>query len=311
VNRLRHKLILAFLAATLLPTLAILWMSVALLKHSLNNVTTDDLDQLSRSLERVAREYYRQSRDELKAEAASGRIAAQRFAPRQFSSGPASLQQFWESGEKERVELSEPDGDRINYMIRSGSEVLVYTRMLNGVRMEAITRQYSKARAQIEELQQRDLRKGYTYTLFLMSTIIWVLAFASIVYLANRISRPIQELTAGLHRLAGGDFEARLNSRQRDEIGQAVQAFNHTAGHLQHNRDRLVYLTQIASWQMLARKMAHELKNSLTPIRLTVEEIIARSPSEDSRFLGAGSPGCDWGSGEPGTANPCFFRVRR
>jgi two-component system, NtrC family, nitrogen regulation sensor histidine kinase NtrY len=46
-----------------------------------------------------------------------------------------------------------------------------------------------------------------------------------------------------------------------------------------------VYLAQIASWQTLARKMAHELKNSLTPIRLTVEEIVARSPSSDRQFL--------------------------
>src|SRR4029453_9852632 len=46
-----------------------------------------------------------------------------------------------------------------------------------------------------------------------------------------------------------------------------------------------VYLTQIASWQALARKMAHELKNSLTPIRLTVEEILARQPSSDRPFM--------------------------
>jgi nitrogen fixation/metabolism regulation signal transduction histidine kinase len=63
-----------------------------------------------------------------------------------------------------------------------------------------------------------------------------------------------------------------------DEIGRAMRAFNETAARLEENRSRLVYLTQVASWQMLARKMAHELKNSLTPIRLTVEEILARTP---------------------------------
>ena len=59
---------------------------------------------------------------------------------------------------------------------------------------------------------------------------------------------------------------------------------------LEQNRDRLVYLTQLASWQVLARKMAHEVKNSLTPIRLTVEEMVARhdEPSPEGRraFLG-------------------------
>src|SRR5205814_165197 len=62
-------------------------------------------------------------------------------------------------------------------------------------------------------------------------------------------------------------------------------AFNRTAGQLEQNRERLVYLTQIASWQTLARKMAHELKNSLTPIRLTVEEILARHPGTERQFM--------------------------
>ena len=285
MNKLRHKLIIAFLAATVLPTSAILWMSIALLKHSLSYVATDDLATISRSLEQVAREYYRQSCDELKAEAAGGRIAAQRFSMGAMSQAPPAVTQFWESGDPERFLLSGPDGDRLDYMVRGGSEVWIYEKALNGVHMEEIAGQIRQSRAQVENLRQRDLRKGFTYTLVLLSAIIWILALASITFFAGRISRPIQDLTAGLHRLAGGNFDTRLFSGQEDEIGQAIQAFNHTAEHLRQNRDRLVYLTQIASWQSLARKMAHELKNSLTPIRLTVEEIVARSSDEDRRFL--------------------------
>ena len=55
--------------------------------------------------------------------------------------------------------------------------------------------------------------------------------------------------------------------------------------HTQQSRDRLVYLAQLASWQALARKMAHELKNSLTPIRLTMEEILARRDENDQAFM--------------------------
>ena len=55
--------------------------------------------------------------------------------------------------------------------------------------------------------------------------------------------------------------------------------------HTQQSRDRLVYLAQLASWQALARKMAHELKNSLTPIRLTMEEILARRDENDQDFI--------------------------
>ncbi len=285
MKRLRNKLILAFFAATVVPTVAILWMSVALIEHSLSYVGTKDLDLLSKSLQTTAREYYRQACESLKADAEKGRIEAQRFALDTFSRGPSSLQQFWDSKEPDRFELSQPYGERVHYLVRHGSEVWVYSRDLNGVRMQELTLQYRQARTQVERVQERDLRKGFTYTLIFLSAGIWIVALASIGFAANRMSRPIQDLTAGLHRLASGDFETRLNSRQHDEVGRAVQAFNDTAGRLQQNRDRLVYLTQIASWQTLARKMAHELKNSLTPIRLTMEEILARSPAGDRPFL--------------------------
>ena len=69
--------------------------------------------------------------------------------------------------------------------------------------------------------------------------------------------------------------------RPRDEVGRAVDAFNHMADQLEESRERLVHLTRMASWQSLARKTAHELKNSLTPIRLIVEEMQARQPASE------------------------------
>jgi two-component system, NtrC family, nitrogen regulation sensor histidine kinase NtrY len=284
VKRLRNKLILAFLAATIIPTAAILWMSDALIKYSLSYAGTDDLDQLSKSLQEIARDYYRLACEDLKKEAAAGSLAPERFT-RSISKEPAYLRQFRESAETERFELSQPDGDRLYYLVRRSPEIRVYSRNLGGVRMEELTRQYKHARAQVEKHAQRDLRRGFTSTLILLTIIVWLLALATLAYLANRISRPIQELTAGLHRLSEGNFDTRLNFSQKDEVGRAVQAFNQTADRLRQNRDRLIYLTQIASWQMLARKMAHELKNSLTPIRLTVEEILARSPAGERRFM--------------------------
>src|ERR1039457_5979005 len=103
--------------------------------------------------------------------------------------------------------------------------------------------------------------------------------------MAHRISRPIQQLTAGLSQLASGDLAARVPAPGDDEIGRALQAFNHMADKLQESTERLVYLRQLASWQTLARKMAHEVKNSLTPIRLTVEEMMARYDEADRAFV--------------------------
>ncbi len=85
--------------------------------------------------------------------------------------------------------------------------------------------------------------------------------------------------------MAAGDLDARVEPGGSDEIGEAVRAFNRMADQLQHSRERLIHVTRLASWQALARKMAHEVKNSLTPIRLTMEEMISRNGESDHAFL--------------------------
>ena len=138
--------------------------------------------------------------------------------------------------------------------------------------MADLQREYSGAR----ETVSLDLRHGYFVVWGLMVAAIWLVALGLVWIVATRFSRPIVNLTEALRRLAGGDFRIRVPNDRTDEIGLATQAFNLTATQLEQSRDRLVYLTQLASWQTLARKMAHEVKNSLTPIRLTVEEMVAR-----------------------------------
>jgi two-component system, NtrC family, nitrogen regulation sensor histidine kinase NtrY len=285
VNRLRTRLVLLFLAATVLPLAAVLWMSSALMSSSLAFVSTGDVSALASSLEQVGREYYRQLRQQLRSDAASGRVDPERRSAASGSAWPAQFQQFWESADAERFVLSEPDGDRLHYLVKRDGELLVYTRAVDGVRLGAVTRQIADARARARDLRQRDLPRGFTIALALSSAVVWIASLALVVFLSIRISRPIQQLTAGLGQLAAGRFDARLEAPAQDEIGVAIAAFNRTAAKLAQNRDRLVYLTQVASWQVLARKMAHELKNSLTPIRLTVEEIAARRASADADFF--------------------------
>ena len=119
----------------------------------------------------------------------------------------------------------------------------------------------------------------------LLAALFWLVSLVLLVYLAHRISRPVQQLTAGLGELAAGNLAARIGTTRDDEIGRAIQAFNHMAERLEESTERLVYLGQLASWQTLARKMAHEVKNSLTPIRLTVEEMMARYDEADRGFM--------------------------
>jgi nitrogen fixation/metabolism regulation signal transduction histidine kinase len=285
VNRLRNRLILIFLAATLAPLAATVWITTSLLEESIDTSSTSRLDTLSKSLKGTARELYDRASDDLKRKAQGDAIQPHKYEPLDRASWPDAIKIFSGGLDGERVVRAGQDGNRLNYLVRHGNEIWSYSESLGEVAMDRLTREIRDARRAVEEANQRDLRRGIKRTYILLAAGIWLVSLALLVYLAHRISRPIQELTTGLGKLAAGDLNARVQARRDDEIGRAIGAFNNMAARLQESTERLVYLRQLASWQTLARKMAHEVKNSLTPIRLTVEEMLVRYDEADRGFM--------------------------
>ena len=281
MNRLSTRLVLIFLAATLAPLAATVWVTTSLLERSLEYSSTTELDILSKSLELAGREYYQHLRDELKSQALSGARSPHKYGP---GSGPEPVQAFSKSQDEERFVRAGNEGDRLDYLVRRGDEVWVYSIALK-VAMGRLERQFGEARQLVERADGRDLLRGFKVVYALVAASVWLVSLALLIYFAHRISRPIQQLTAGLGRLASGDLSARVPEHRDDEVGRAIRAFNDMAERLRETTERLVYLRQLAGWQSLARKTAHEVKNSLTPIRLTVEEMVARAGSTDRAFL--------------------------
>jgi two-component system, NtrC family, nitrogen regulation sensor histidine kinase NtrY len=287
MTRLRNRLIAAFLASTLLPFGATVWITTSLLDRSLRYATTGDVDRLSRTLETTAKQFYQREREALKQDALAGRTRPTIYVTANAAEWPEPVRSFWESSEAERFGVSGASGERVDYMRRADGPgdlrgVEIYSRELGGVSMEQLSTQLRETRRLVNEIDTRDLRRGFTLTLLLLLGAAWLMSLLPLVLIAHRVSRPIQQLTAALTDFAGGDWSRRLETvGKRDEVGRAVDAFNHMADQLEESRDRLVHLTRMASWQSLARKTAHELKNSLTPIRLIVEEMQARQPAPE------------------------------
>ncbi len=277
MNRLRNRLIFVFVIATL-PTLVLtLWTTLNLIERSLGLAPLAELNSVAAALERTGRELYKESCDALRRDAEQGRIEPRKLAP-------AQAQAFWDRGAASQFELAGERGSRLDYLVRRGGEVWVYSRPM-GVAMDDLTEQIARAHRALERSQARDLRRGFSATLLLVASALWLAAVSALVFLAHRISRPVQQLTHALERVASGDLAARVEAGGSDEIGAAVEAFNHMAAQLQQARERLIQVTRLASWQALARKMAHEVKNSLTPIRLTMEEMVSRGGPADPAFL--------------------------
>jgi len=282
---LRTKLIVVFLAATLAPMAVLLWVTLHLFETSLSQATTVELDEISVSLRATGLEMYQTAKEALRADAQAERVAPEKWVIKDRAQWPAEVASFADSGEAEWFRTGGANGDRLEYLVRRpDGEVWRYARRLS-VGMKHLAEQFTRARELVDRRGKVDLRKGLTLTLLTTAGAVYVVALAILLWIAFRVSRPMRDLTRGLKTLASGDLDVRLEGGGPDEAGQAIAAFNGTAAQLAESREELVQLTRVASWQTLARKMAHEVKNSLTPIRLTMEEIGARNGSVDAGFL--------------------------
>lgn len=90
---------------------------------------------------------------------------------------------------------------------------------------------------------------------------------------SSRVTRPVEKLAHGARAVAHGDWSARVEVHSHDEIGELAAAFNSMTRQLLDQRDRLVQAERVAAWRELARRLAHELKNPLFPLQITIENL--------------------------------------
>jgi signal transduction histidine kinase len=110
-----------------------------------------------------------------------------------------------------------------------------------------------------------------------------LLAAAVAQSMARRISGPISALTRATRRVAQGDLAARVEPTTQDELRRLVESFNQMAHDLDRQRRDLERSNRLAAWAEMARQVAHEVKNPLTPIQLSAEHLrrVYRDPSVD------------------------------
>jgi len=117
---------------------------------------------------------------------------------------------------------------------------------------------------------------------------IFLLALAVGVAAATRLGRgitdPVSRLVGGTEQVAAGRWDVQLPVARRDELGRLTTGFNTMVRTLDQQSRRLVDLEKMAGWREMARALAHEVKNPLTPIQLTVEEMRARYPGGDPEY---------------------------
>ena len=91
--------------------------------------------------------------------------------------------------------------------------------------------------------------------------------------LSGEIIKPIVSLEEATRRVATGDYSYRILIRPRDELANLIEAFNLMVAELDRSRKKILQTEKIAAWQEIAQRLAHEIKNPLTPIKLSAQRI--------------------------------------
>lgn len=103
-------------------------------------------------------------------------------------------------------------------------------------------------------------------------------------WVSARVTRPVEQLAATAREVAAGNWDAQAPILSSDELGELAASFNHMTHELLEQKERLVQTERVAAWRELARRLAHELKNPLFPLQLTVENLLRARTQNPEQF---------------------------
>jgi signal transduction histidine kinase len=101
---------------------------------------------------------------------------------------------------------------------------------------------------------------------------------------AGRVTRRVEKLAGAAQEVAAGNWSTTVEVAGKDELAQLAHSFNSMTAELLSQKEQLVQTERVAAWRELARRLAHELKNPLFPLQLTVENLIRARSQNPEQF---------------------------
>ncbi|HZO13717.1 MAG TPA: ATP-binding protein [Polyangiaceae bacterium] len=312
IGKTERRVVAALLATAILPLIAALWWANGVI----NNVTRtafhqEYLDQLDRSLgvykdlvasmKRAMRNEGAAigERHELRVAAQEGdRAALGRELERAMRAHPTLVS----------IEIHDPEGEKVAGQKRPTPidesrerPFQVDIPLAEGDSAPTMQAVFAADRARIDELESAvEFAQAYKsfagkhlgewlsrphllgFGALLGCTLL--LAVITGIFVVRPLTRRIDRLAAATRPVAEGDLTVRVADSGRDEIGDLARSFNQMLEQLEKSRARIEFLKRIGEWQQMARRLAHEIKNPLTPIQLAVEECHRRYQGDDASY---------------------------
>ncbi|MBU1298056.1 MAG: HAMP domain-containing protein [Bacteroidetes bacterium] len=124
-------------------------------------------------------------------------------------------------------------------------------------------------RSSIEEEMEK--RNAYLFGVY---SIIFLLLIGLGTIFSNQIAKPIKRLSEATRRIASGDLDYKIKTERADEFGELESAFNVMTSEIKQRREELIKYEKELAWKEMAKQVAHEIKNPLTPIKLAVQHLL-------------------------------------
>lgn len=134
------------------------------------------------------------------------------------------------------------------------------------------------------EMAEGDLRTAFLLAFLVAAAGVVLLASVIGVRIGFGITRPLNALLKGTREMGRDNLQYRIPKGRDDEIGLLIESFNQMAQDLVENRRKRLEAEQIAAWREIARRLAHEIKNPLTPIQLAVQQMRDKYSGNDPAY---------------------------
>ena len=190
------------------------------------------------------------------------------------------------------IRITDPKTNRTSALVKLDNFIDTYLYIVRFMDPKVINylKQTGKAVAFYYSVQDRKTGIKITFAIIyvLIVTLLLFLAVNIAINFASRLTRPIVNLIAASEKISKGDLNAKVSTLKTDnEFDKLNENFNSMIDKLKKQQDKLLLSERHSAWESVARKLAHEIKNPLTPIQLSIDRIREKylvKNSEDKNF---------------------------
>ena len=301
MKRISTRLAVSFLIVALLPTLPLSLVVRDLLERRFGPTIADPLETALESGLAASRDHLAELRQKLQLRASEGSFTDDvvlldvlgRVQPADSLAvvTKARPELFFQAFELpipdgETAALPERFGDFLAtaFLDEKGERAVVLQPLPEGMVVRARDLSDGLGLLRVVRSEQGRVVWSFIAPFLLVYGVLILVALGAGMLWTRQMVRPLEKLVGATRRVAAGDLEFRVEAQGPGEVGELVQSFDTMVGRLAEQRRDLARLERAAAWRGMARTLAHEVKNPLTPILLAVEQARDNYPGDDPRY---------------------------